>query len=231
MGVLVNLATIVVGGLIGFFAKKGLPERVSKTILEGMALCVAFIGITGFFSQSKEYEANALITILSVAVGGALGVIIDLDKKVNSLADAFERMLNRKLKKEVEFSKGFICASMLFCIGAMSIVGPLKAGTVGDNSVLYSKSIIDGITAVIYASAMGIGVVGSAVPVFLLEGFVFLISSFIAPYLTTAMITEMSIVGSVLIFGIGLNMLGLTKIKILNLSPAVFMPIILCMFM
>ncbi|MCQ2555022.1 MAG: DUF554 domain-containing protein [Clostridia bacterium] len=220
LGVIVNGALVVAGGLIGLLLKKGLPERISELLISGMGLVVIYIGLDGAMAGT-----NALIAVISMAVGGVIGGLLDLDGAINKGA----KKLEDRFKKD-GFAKGFSTATLVFVVGAMAIVGSLKAG-LGDNSTLFTKGVIDGVTAIVFASTLGFGVLFSAVPVVLYQGAIALVSGFAAPYLTDYVIGEVSCVGSILIMAIGLNLLGLTKIKVMNLMPAMFVPILLCSFM
>ena len=220
LGLLVNFGTIVLGGLIGLRLNKGIPERLSELMLKGMGLVVLYIGISGMFDGT-----NSLIIVISIAIGSIVGGLIDLDDKVNRLSDKVEKKMNKG-----KFSEGFTTATFVFLVGAMAIVGGLKAG-LGDNTTLYTKAIIDGITAIVFATTLGFGVMFSAIPVTIYQGIFVLIAKAASGFLNDYMINEMSCVGGLLIFAIGLNLLGLTKIKVMNLLPAMFIPIILCLFM
>ncbi|MDY3954484.1 MAG: DUF554 domain-containing protein, partial [Anaerovoracaceae bacterium] len=133
--------------------------------------------------------------------------------------------------ESASLAEGFVSASLLFCVGAMTIVGSLQAGLSGDNEMLFTKSTLDFISSIVFASALGIGVLLSAVFVFVFQGAIVLLAQVIAPYLNDAVVAEMTCAGSLLILALGLNMLGLTKLKVMNYMPAVFLPILLCMVM
>lgn len=224
-GAAVNFALIIVGSAIGMIFKKGFPEKLQKAIMTGMGLCVFLIGVEGMFSGE-----NVLITIISVAIGGIIGELCDLDGLINKAALSLEKTVNAKGGK-MKIAEGFTSATLLFCIGAMVIVGSLDSGIRGDNTTLYSKSIIDGVSAIALTSSLGIGVMFSALPVVLIEGVLTLLAAAISPFVSTTVVNEISCVGSLLVVAISLNMLGLTKIKVMNFAPAIFLPIILCLFM
>ncbi len=221
-GVIVNTATILVGSGIGLIAKKAIPKEWADFILKGIALCVMYIGITG----SLEGE-NTLIIIISVAVGAVIGAAFDLDRHLNH----FAAKLENRFKKEGEKStvaEGFISASLLFCVGAMTIVGSLQAGLTGDNQMLFTKAVLDGISSVIFAASFGIGVMFSAVFVFVFQGAIVLLARFAEPFLETAVVSEMTCAGSLLILALSLNMLEITRLKVMNYTPAIFMPMLIC---
>lgn len=219
-GAVVNFFTVIAGTLIGLLFKKGIPERVKTTLMNGMALSVMYIGITGIFEES----INVLIIIASFAIGAVIGEIVDFDRLVNRLGTAIEAKLGGKNTK---IADGFITSTLLFCVGAMTVVGSIDSGISGDNSTLYSKAVIDGIAAVALTSSMGIGVMLSALSVLILEGGITLLASIVTPVLTESAIAHMSVVGSLLIIALSLNMLEITKIKVMNYLPSIFLPLII----
>ena len=218
MGTIVNSLTIVVGSMLGVFLKKGIKEQYTSTIMDGMALVVIIIGITG------AVEMNNLIVVLaSVVLGSIIGERLDLDKRLENFGYYMEKRFG---KGDSNFSKGFITASLIYCIGAMAIIGALESGLTGNHETLYAKSILDGVSSLIFASTMGIGVAFSAVSVFVYQGTITLLASSVRDLLTPVVVTEMSAIGGILIMAIGINMLGIKKIKIANMLPAILIPII-----
>ena len=224
-GTLVNSLTIIMGTVIGMLLGKFIPERMSDAISKGVALCVLYIGIDGMLAGE-----NTLVAIIATVIGAILGELLRLDDRMHDLGDWVERRFAKNGTKG-SISEGFVSASLLFCVGAMAIMGSLDSGLLRDHSTLYAKSTLDGITSIVYGSTMGVGVALSAVPIFLYQGAIALGASFIEPLLTAAVIAEMKCVGSILITGLALNLLGLTKIKVVNYVPAIFLPILLCTFM
>ena len=222
LGALVNFAAILIGGTVGLLLKKGLPQRISDTIMGGVALIVLYIGIDGTL-QGQE----TLVAILSIVIGGALGAWIDIDRGLNWLgAYAQEKLTAGDDKDGNTFAEGFVSASLLFCVGAMAVVGALQSGLSGNHEVQFAKALIDGVTAIVFASTFGAGVLLSAVAVLVYQGGITLLAGLLAPVLSDAIVAEMSCVGSLLIIGISLNMLGLTKLKLANYLPAIFLPIL-----
>jgi len=226
MGSIVNAATIVVGCLIGIVLGKFIPEHLGNAITKGIALCVLYIGIDGMLAGE-----NTLVTILSMVLGTIVGELLRLDDCMYALGDWVEKKLFKGGKGKGSIAEGFVTASLIFCVGAMAIVASLESGLSNNHATLYAKAMLDGISSIIYGSTMGIGVALSAAAVFIYQGIITLCSSFAAPLLTDAVIAEMKCVGSILIAGLSLNLLGITKIKVMNYVPAVFFPIILCLFM
>ena len=220
-GVLVNTFAIIIGSALGFFFKKGIPQRITDPIFTGISLCVLYIGISG--SLCGE---NVLIAIISIVLGAIVGTLLDIDGKFNSIGDRLEKRFDKDGEKG-SFSKGFVNSSILFGVGAMAVVGSINAGLTGDNSVLYTKSLLDFISSIIFTSTLGIGVMFSSITIFVYQGLICLLAKFLSPVLTQTAINEMSCVGYILIIAMGLNMLKLTKIKIADYMPAiVFAPVV-----
>ena len=227
IGTLVNTATVIAGSLIGLLLGNILPERLRDTVMKGLGLCSLFIGVTGMLGGS-----NALITIISVAVGAVIGELLDLDGRLNRFAEGLERRIQRG-KNGVSIAEGFVTASLVFCVGAMTIVGSLNDGLTGNHEMLFTKATLDFVSSMIFASSLGVGVLMAASAVFVIEGGIACLASLVAPVLqqNAATIPEMTVVGSVLIVGLGMNLIGVGKLKVMNYVPAIFLPIVLCLFM
>ena len=224
-GAVVNFFLVIIGSLLGLLFKKGIPERIRQTLMTGMAFCVLYIGITGLF----EAQANILVMIVCMALGSIIGEVIDLDKRVNNLGLRIENSFKKK-DSNTKIAEGFVAATLLFCVGAMTIVGSIDSGINGDNTTLYSKSVIDCIAAVALTSSMGIGVIFAAASTLVIEGGLTLLAGVISPILNDYIIAQMSVIGSLLIIALALNMLRLTKIKVMNFVPAILLPLLLCIF-
>ena len=241
-GTLVNAAAILVGSLLGMLltwlaghfstllpaGSTLLAERLKTIIMQGVALCVMYLGISGCLEGN-----NSLIAILSMVLGALIGELLDLDKRMRSLGDWVQKRTEHLVTNggQASISEGFVTASLLFCVGAMAIVGALQDGLTGDHSTLFAKSLLDGISSIVFGASLGLGVAFSAVAILLYQGSISLMASFLQPYLGDAVIAEMTCVGSLLIVALSLNMLGLTKIKVMNLVPAIFLPVLLCLVM
>lgn len=226
LGTLVNTAAIAVGALIGLLLKKGIPERISDVVMKGIALCVLHIGVSGCLSGT-----NTLITIISIVIGAVIGSLLDLDRRLNELGSLAERRLAKSSDGRTSVAEGFVSASLLFCVGSMAIVGSIQSGLTGNHEMLFTKSLLDGISAMIFASTLGMGVMLSAAAVLVYQGVITLCAQWVQPFLSDYAVAEMTCVGSLLIIALALNMLGITKLKTANYIPAVFIPILLCMFM
>ena len=233
LGVIVNglvivgasFAALILKKFIMKFDKNNKVEKISDTIMSGLALCIIYMGISG----ALECQ-HVLICIISMVVGGLIGELIDIDKGLNSLGDKIEEKLNKGKtdvsKEKVSISQGFVSASLLFCVGAMAVVGALNSGLFGNNDTLFAKSALDGVSSFLFSLTMGIGVLLSAVAVFLYEGIIACGAFLLKGVLSTAVITEMYAVGSLLILALGINMILKANIKVANLLPAMFVPII-----
>ena len=233
IGTTVNALAILAGSTVGLlFAHaarrgtggSGLGERLRTTLMNGVALCVLYIGVSGCLDGQ-----STLTAIISMVLGALVGETLDLDRRMQVLGDWVQEKTKRlPLGGSSSVSEGFVTASLLFCVGAMAIVGSLQDGLTGDHSTLFAKALLDGVSAVVFASSLGVGVAFSAVAVFLYQGCIAALASLISPLLDSAVIAEMTCVGSLLIIALSLNMLGVTKIKVMNLTPACLMPILIC---
>ena len=216
LGVLVNTGTVLVGSLVGLLLKKGIPERVSQGIMVAIGLCTMYIGIDGALKGE-----NTLVLIVSMVVGTLIGTLLDLDGKLNRLGNYVEKKMRRPGEK-TSVAEGFVTACLLFCIGAMTIVGSLQAGMTGDNELIFTKATLDLISSCMLASTLGIGVTLSAVFVFVFQGALVLLGMGLKNFIIDeAMIAEITCAGSVMIIGLGFNIVGLSKFKIINMLPAV----------
>ena len=227
-GTLVNAAGILLGGGAGLLVhrlmRRGVPERYSDMVMKGIGLCTVYIAATGLLDGSKS-----LVTSLSVVLGAILGEWLDLDGKIRALSGKLEQRFARQ--GDAGFAQGFMAATLLFCVGTMAIKGSLDGGLRGDHATLYAKSVMDTISACIFSSTLGLGVLFSAVPVVLYQGAITLLASVAGPYLGDGVIAEMNTVGSLLLLGLSLDLLGITHLKLMNYIPAMFLPILLCLFL
>ena len=223
IGAIVNTLAAVVGGLLGSLLKKGIPERFADLVQKGLALCVLYIGIKG-----SLVGTNTLVTILSLVLGAILGELMNIDGAIERLGAWAQRKLS---KGGSRLGEGFVTASLLFCVGSMAVVGSLQSGLTGNHETIFTKSMLDFVSAIILASTLGLGVCLSGAFVLVYQGAIVLLARWAAPILSDYVVAEMSCAGSLLIVALGLNMLGIAKIKVANLLPAMFLPIIFCLFM
>ncbi|MCG6911505.1 MAG: DUF554 domain-containing protein [Deltaproteobacteria bacterium] len=217
LGTIVNTVSIILGSLVGLFFKGRIPEKYSRTITHGLGLAVILIGIKTALNTDA-----ILIVIVSMVLGSVMGELLRIEERL----DRFGNALGRRVSKNgAGISKGFVSASLLFCVGAMAIIGSMESGMTGNHQTLFAKSILDGISSVLFASTLGIGVVFSSVSVFIYQGFLTLTASSIKPYLLPEVVAQMSAVGGLLIAAIGIGLLEIKKIKIGNMLPAIFIPL------
>ncbi len=224
IGVVLNSVAIVIGTLIGAMAKKIIPKNVADRVMQAMALTVIVIGIKG-----ATGSRDLFVVLLSMVIGVAIGEIIDIDEKFSTFTNALESKFVKTSKGG--FSSAIITSSLIYCVGAMAVLGPLQAGINGDTTIIFTKSILDFVSAIILASTLGIGVIFSAIFVLAYEGFIYIFATLIAPYLDLATTNEINAVGSLILIALGLNVLKITEFKIANFLPAIFLPIILGYFL
>lgn len=221
-GTIVNAVLILLGGIIGFYAKKGIPKKYEEMIMNGMGLVTIVMGID-YALKTQNY----LWVILSLVLGIILGEWIDIDKKLEGCS----HLVQKKTKSnDHKFVEGMMTATLLFCVGSMAIMGSLDSGIKGDHTILYTKAIMDGISAILLTSSIGVGVIFSVIPLVIYQGSIALSGSLLAPYLNDRLITEVSAVGGVLLVGVGLSILGIKKIKVANMLPAMLIMAFSCLF-
>lgn len=213
-GTIVNCLAIAVGSGLGLLLKSKISPKYQETIMQGLGLSVLLIGLTMAIKTQ-----NVLIVTISMIIGAVIGEIIDIDGKLNR---AGERLSARFQSSGGAIGKAFVTTSLVYCIGAMAIIGALQDGLTGDASTLYAKAMLDGTGAVIFTATLGIGVILSIIPVLVYQGTITLLATWLSPLLTEAVICEVTAVGGLLIVGIGLSLLKISQIKIANLLPAVF---------
>jgi len=219
MGTIINALAIIVGGALGLLFRKGFPERIAQTTLQVLGLFSMLVGV-GMALQGQEL----IMVLISLALGAGLGEWLDIEGRL----DRFGRWLEERLNlKEGSPAKGFIYASLLFCVGSMAIVGSITDGLKGDHSILVTKAMMDGIVSIPFAASMGFGVLGSAVPILLYQGSLTLLASKIQAFFTPGIVRELTSVGGVIVMGIGINILGLQKVRVGNFIPALVFIVLL----
>ena len=213
IGTIANTATILAGSLVGSRLKSGLGEKYKEALMNGMGLAATLLGVNSVVQAMPESRYSVLF-IVSLAVGGVLGTAISLDT-------LFQKAVNRlPLAGVSELGKGLSTAILLFCAGTLSILGPMESALKGDNTYLFTNAVLDGITSTVLASTFGIGIALAALVLFCWQGAIYLLAGAIAPYVTSDLLTELSLVGGALIFSSGLGILGIKQIKTLNYLPA-----------
>ncbi len=234
LGTIVNVITIVIGGTIGIFLKKGIPERFKNTIMQAVGLAVIIIGISGtlqgIFTVTEEGKLDRrYITemILFLVIGSLIGEAIKIEDGLDRMGMWFQ---NRFAGKESNFAKGFVTASLVYVVGAMAIIGSLEDGLYGKIDILLAKSMLDGISAIVFSATLGIGVMFSCLSVLVYQGGITALAGVLKPLLSDAVVSQMSLVGSILILAIGLNLLEIKKFKVGNMLPAIFIPLVYSLF-
>jgi len=213
LGTVVNVAAIAIGTLIGLALKQRLPERITSIVMQGLGLVTALIGV-----KMIIVTENVLVVLVSIVVGGVFGELLHIEARL----DAFGAKVEAKFSREKgTFAKAFVTSSLLYCVGPMAILGALQDGLRGDYSILLTKSGLDGVASVAFASTLGVGVLFSAIPLALYQGGITVGASMLEPFLSSSIVNAMTATGGLLILGIALNILQVTKIRVGNLLPAI----------
>ena len=219
-GVLVNVLTVLVGSTVGLLLKKQIPEKLTTAVMTAIGLCTVAIGVAGVIKGQ-----NQLVMIVSLVIGTIIGTLIDIDGKLTKIGDKLQKKKGENEKST--FSQGFVTASLLFCVGAMTIVGSLNSGLEGDHSMIYTKSLLDFFSSMMLSASLGIGVPFAAIFVFIFQGGIVLLAGLLEPLLSESAIAEITCVGSLMILALGLNLTGISKFKVANYLPAlIFAPVV-----
>ena len=220
-GTIVNALAVSGGTLAGLFFKKGFKENIREITNQALGLSVLFIGMATTLSGLLNPDAKPILFIISLTLGGILGEMMKIETRLESMGDKLKARLG---EGHGRVSEAFVTATLIYCVGSMAILGSIQSGLHDSHEILYAKSILDGICSVILASTLGIGVIFSIIPVLIYQGGLTLLASYIGPYATDEIIREISIVGGILIFGIGLNLLEIRRIRTGNFLPALLVP-------
>ncbi|MEK6264190.1 MAG: DUF554 domain-containing protein [Clostridium sp.] len=221
LGTIVNSLAILIGGFTGSLFKNKISSSYNETIMKALGLSVILIGLKGALQIN-----NILLLIISLTLGTLVGELMKIEKGIENIGI----WLERRFSNQKGLAKGFVTASLVYCVGAMAIMGALESGLTGNHDILYAKSLIDSISAIIFSSSLGIGVCFSAISVFLYQGIITLTASLMKPYLIPSVVNEMSAVGGLLIVAIGANILEIKRIKVGNMLPAIFIPLLYYIF-
>ncbi len=228
IGTIVNTLAVIVGSMIGIMIKGGLKQRYQEIIMQALGLATLFIGASGAMSGMLKVIDNGLETqgsmllIGSLVFGALVGEFLNIELRLEQIGEWLKSKVH--IKNDTHFVEGFVTSALVICVGAMAIVGALQDGLQGDPSTLFAKSILDFIIVIVFASTLGIGVTFSALPLFVYQGSITLFATFLKPFLTQSVITNLSFIGSVLIFAVGINLCFDKKIKVANLLPAMIIP-------
>lgn len=224
LGTIINVGTVILGGLVGVFLNSRMPQNINHTVMQGLALSTALIGI----KMGMETN-NLLVVVLSLVIGGIIGELLDIEDKFDQIGRWLEERFDKQEKGSGNFTKGFVSTSLLFCVGPMAIMGAIENGLTGQYSILLTKAVMDGFAAVAFASTLGIGVVFSSLSILAYQGSLTLLASLVKGFLTDPVVREMTATGGVLIIGLSLNILGITRVKVGNLLPAIIIAVFMAM--
>ena len=222
LATMINAVLILIGSALGILFKNRIGVRFNTILTHALGLCILGIGITSAIATE-----NTLCVIVCMVLGTILGEAIRIEDRLDTAGELLRRRLAGGEGGGSRFTEGFVTASVLFCVGSMAIMGSMEAGIQGKYDILISKGVIDGVTSITLASAVGVGVAFSVLPLILYQGSLTLLFSLAGPFLDSAAVTEMSAVGGTIIVGIAINMLGLgkAKIRVGNMLPAIFLPL------
>lgn len=227
MGTLINVAAIIIASILGVVFKRGLPEKIQKSVMFALGIGLVAISLGSFLKYFLIIDGtsikthNELLIILSLVIGMLLGEWIDIDQRLSKWANNIETKY-----KLPPLAKGFIAGTLIFCVGAMAILGPLQDGLSGDISMLLIKSILDFVTALILASIFGIGVMFSAISVLIYQGSITILGIVFANFLPQDMIQSVAMIGNILLIAMGLNFMEIRKVKVANMLPALLIPVL-----
>ena len=216
-GTLINTAAIIIGSLVGVGLRGGIPAQFKEGILGAIGLAVLLIG-----AKSALQTDALLLVIISLALGSLVGETLRIEDRLESLGHWIGKRL---AGREEGLANAFVTASLVFCVGAMAVVGALESGLSGNHQTLYAKSVLDGVTSIVFASTLGIGVIFSSLAVFFYQGTITLCAAYLKPFLTPTVVEQMTAIGGLLILAIGFNILGIKRLRIGNMLPAIFMPL------
>ena len=223
LATLVNMAAVLAGGVGGLLLKEKISARIGERIMQAIGLCVCIIGVSG------ALKGDAMLLIISLALGTFFGELLRIDDALNKCGEFLQRKFAKTASSSSTFAEGFVTSTLVFCVGAMSIVGSLQSGLSGDRSVIYAKSVLDGVGAMVFASTLGVGVLFSVLVIFVYQGSIELAAGFLQSAAlsqgTEALITQVSAVGSIMILAIGLNMVVNAKLKTANLLPGLLVAV------
>lgn len=223
-GVFVNTATVLIGSSVGLLLKKQIPEKFTNAVMTVIGLCTLAIGVSGIIKGE-----NQLVMIISLVLGTIIGNLLDIDGKLTALGDKLQKKNKKSDSGKSTFSQGFVTASLLFCVGAMTIVGSMNAGVSGDNQMIYTKSVLDLISSSMLAASLGVGVLFSSAFVFVFQGGLVALAMVLGSFLSDFAVAELICAGSVMIVALGLNLIGVTKIKVANILPGLVLVPFVCM--
>lgn len=229
MGTIANVFAVIIGGIIGLLLNDKLQKRFEDSLMQALGLCVIFIGAGGALTgmvkviNSELSTTGTMLMIISLLLGTLIGEIVRIENRLEGLGERLKKLVKANSNKQ--FVEGFLSNTLVICIGAMAVVGSLNDGLLGDPSMLYAKAVLDAIITMVFAATLGIGTLFAALPLGIYQGAITVLSRFIAPYLNDALISDLSFIGSILIFGVGINLAFGKKFKVGNMLPAILVPV------
>ncbi len=231
LGTIVNVLAVIIGGIIGLLCKGGLKERYRQTLMQACGLATIFIGAAGAFQMIFTINENGtlssgytMLIVISLVLGGLLGELINIEHGLDTMGEKLKKAVKRS--GDNRFVDGFVTASLVTCVGAMAICGPLDEALAGNSQTLFVKSILDMVIVAVFASVYGLGAIFSALAIGIYQGFFTIFAGLIKPFMSEHLIMTLSGVGSVLIFAVGLNLISPKKVKVGNLLPALLIPVV-----
>lgn len=233
-GTIINTAAVIAGGIAGVVLKKGIPENCQKILMQACGIATIFIGVSGALKEMLVINGSSIETkgtfllILSLVLGGLAGSLLSIEDRLERLGELLKKKLHSE--KDSQFVEGFVTSTLVICIGAMAIVGAIEDGLTGSFSTLTAKAILDFVIVMIFASTLGKGVIFSALPLFLYQGAITILAAILGDFMSPSLISDISFVGSALIFCVGINIAFGKKFNVGNLLPALLVPIIYQMF-
>ncbi len=233
-GSIINTAAVIAGGISGVVLKKGIPENCQKILMQACGIATIFIGVSGTLKEMLVINGSSIETkgtfllILSLVLGGLAGSLLSIENRLERLGELLKKKLHSE--KDTQFVEGFVTSTLVICIGAMAIVGAIEDGLTGNFSTLTAKAILDFVIVMIFASTLGKGVVFSALPLFLYQGAITLLAAILGDFMSPSLISDISFVGSALIFCVGVNIAFGKKFNVGNLLPALLVPVIYQLF-
>lgn len=230
IGTICNVLAVVFGSGLGIWLKSGLSERFQNILMQACSMAVIFIGASGAVAGMLTVTdgvvgtQGTIMLVLSLVLGGLLGEWLNIEGMMNSMGERMRQKFSSG--NDSLFAEGFVTTSLVICMGAMAVVGAINDGLTGDYSMLLAKSMIDFVLVMVFASTLGLGVMFSAIPLAIYQGSITLFASFIAPFMTASLVSNLSFIGSVLVFGVGINLLRPKTFRMGNLLPSLLVPII-----
>ena len=234
LGTLVNVLAVLAGSGLGMLIKTGLKRRFRDILMQACGIATIFLGLSGALAGLLKVEngavstQNTMLLIFSLVLGGLAGEALNIEAGMEALGERLKRLVRDK--SDSRFVDGFVTASLVICVGAMAIVGSIQDGLTGDHTLLFSKSLLDFVIVMVFAATFGLGVMFSALPLGILQGGITLAAALVAGFLSESLISDLSCVGSVLIFCVGLNVAFNAKIRVGNLLPALLVPVLWALF-